>query len=113
MPINYFSSNEEILNKIGLRIKALRIDENLSQSELASRTGVSERTIGNLESGKDVSLSTLISVMRVLGIAQKLDLAIPEQKIRPSQMYKYGKAKQRVRKSKIVENTGWKWGDEE
>lgn len=113
MPINYLSSNEEILARIGAGIKALRIDENLTQSDLADKTGVSERTIGNLESGKDVSLSTLISVMRVLGIVQRLDLAIPEQEIRPSQVYKLGKARQRVGKRRSAENTDWKWGDEE
>ena len=112
MAINTFSSNEEILAEIGTRLRAIRLDENLLQTELADKTGISERTVGNLESGKDVSLSTLISVMRVLGIVQKFDLAIPKEEIRPSQLYKLGKSKQRVGKRKNTVTTGWKWGDE-
>ncbi|MBO4716693.1 MAG: helix-turn-helix transcriptional regulator [Spirochaetales bacterium] len=112
MSIRSISTNTEILTEIGSRLKALRIDASLSQSELADRTGISKRTIGNLENGKDISLSTLIEVMRALGIVQRMDMMIPEQELRPSQEYLYGKARQRVGK-RIERKSDWKWGDEE
>lgn len=111
MPIVSYLSTNEILIEIGARIKALRIEALLSQADLAKKTGVSERTIGNLESGKDVSLSTVIEVLRALGIVQKLDMAIPEQEIHPNQMFRLGKARQRVGKHK-ARTADWKWGDE-
>ena len=39
-------------------------------------------------------------------------MMIPEQELRPSQEYLYGKARQRVGK-RIERKSDWKWGDEE
>lgn len=111
MKILPYSSAEEVLSEIGKRFKALRISIPLSQAQVSDLTGISVRTIVNLEAGKDVSFSTIIAVMRALGILQSLDAAIPEQDIRPSQILELGKPRVRVRK-KNSEPTAWKWGDE-
>ena len=42
----------EILRKIGANIKAERLKQKLTQSELAERTGISLRHIQNIENGK-------------------------------------------------------------
>ncbi len=115
MKITFSSSNAEVMKETGRRIKSERIAKSMTQGEMAEATGLSLRTISNLEGGKDVSFSTLIEVLRALGRVQGLDVLLPEQTIRPSQIAELGKARERAsrRRNKSPEETGWKWGDEE
>ena len=116
MQISYYSSTNEVLSEIGNRIKASRIAMHATQKELAQLTNLSQRTISNLETGKDVSFSTVIDVLRALGQLQSLEIMIPEPGPRPSDIAALGKRRERVRKSKernVPEQSGWKWGDEE
>jgi len=113
--ITFYSSTNEVLTELGSRIKATRIAMSITQKEMAERTNLSQRTISSLETGKDISFSTIINVLRVLGQLQSLELMIPEQGPRPSQIVSLGKPRERVRsKVKEVErlHSEWKWGDE-
>ena len=113
MKINYYAGTDEILKEIGSRIKAARVDMNITQSLLAEKTGISKRTVSNLENGKDVSFMTLIDVLRVLGLADRIDLIVPEATYRPSQIVKNMKKRERASStSNIVSDNSWKWGDE-
>ncbi len=115
MKITFYSSTDEVLTEIGSRIKAARIAMPATQKEMAELTNLSQRTISNLETGKDVSFSTVIEVLRALGQLHSLELMIPEQIPRPSQLASLGKVRERAgsRKKTAPENrSGWKWGDE-
>lgn len=114
MKIVPFSSTPEILAELGHRIKTMRIDMSITQKELAMRTNLSMRTISNLETGKDVSFSTVIEVLRALGKLPRLDLLIAEQQVRPSQIVALGKPRERASSKAAPKNetTPWKWGDE-
>ncbi len=115
MKILFYSSTNEVLMEMGNRIKAARIDMEITQKEMAERTNLSLGTISNLETGKDVSFSTVIEVLRVLNQLQNMEMMIPEYRIRPSQIAELGKARERVRKKKTESqerSSGWKWGDE-
>ena len=59
MKITFYSSTNEVLSEIGSRIKAARIAMPATQKELAELTNLSQRTISNIETGKDVSFSSL------------------------------------------------------
>ena len=113
MKINYYSGTDEIMKELGSRIKSARIDMNMTQDMMAKRTNLSRRTISNLENGKDVSLYTLIEVLRVLDQVQGFDTLVPEVTFKPSQIV--FAAKPRVRassRSDMVSEGKWKWGDE-
>lgn len=114
MKILYYSPTDEVLGELGKRIKALRVSVPLTQQELAEKAGLSKRTISSLESGSDVSFSTVVEVLRVLGKLQILDSLLPEQQIRPSQIVSGGKVRERATKKlkEEADKTGWKWGDE-
>lgn len=115
MKINFYSSTNEVLSEIGSRIKAARIALPATQKEMAERTGLSQRTIGNLETGKDVSFSTVIDVLRALGLLESLEMMIVEQGPRPSQIAALGKPRERASRRKSAEKNAslkWKWGDE-
>ncbi len=113
MKITNYSSNESIQQELGSRIKSLRISFSITQKEMAERTGISLRTISSLENGKDVSFSTMLEVLRILGRISALDDLIPEENIRPAQIFAYGKPRERAsRKKDMVAEKKWKWGDE-
>lgn len=59
-------SDAAILSKIGAYIKALRLNKNLSQAELAEKAGLNRWTISKIENGDSITLSTLIQILRVL-----------------------------------------------
>ena len=116
MKIDYYSSTEEILLEIGRRTKAARIAMSETQQDLAERANLSVKTISNLETGKDVSFSTIIEVLRMLGQLPALDLLIPDQSLRPSRIAAFEKPRERARrKTDVLRETGavWKWGDEQ
>lgn len=108
-------TNMEILNEIGIRIKTIRLSENMRQEELAELAGVSSKTIARLENGSSLSLDNFLSIMRVLRILENLEVAIPSREgspIEALEIEKNKKSKMRASSKKDKEETDWKWGDE-
>ena len=91
-------SSDELEQIIGLRIKNLRIHNNLKQEELAARANVSKSALFNLESGKGSTIKTLVSVLDALGESGWIDTLAPDIKLSPIQLMELGKRRQRVRK---------------
>lgn len=111
MKITYFSSTQEVLAEMGRRIKAARVAMAVTQEEMAELTHLSQRTISSLENGKDAAFSTVIEVLRALGMLQSMELMLPEQPVRPSQLARLGKTRERVRAKKETSQS-FRWGDE-
>jgi transcriptional regulator with XRE-family HTH domain len=57
------------LSDIGSAVERLRNDSLLSTVEIAKRSGRSRDVLHRLERGQDVSLSSLVAILRVLGHA--------------------------------------------
>ena len=57
----------EILLDIGVRMRTRRLALNLSPAEAAMRSGLSEATVKNLETGKGISLWGFVSLCRTYG----------------------------------------------
>ena len=114
MKINYYSGSDEVMKEIGSRIRTARIDMNITQEMMAERTKLSKRTISNLENGRDVSMHTLIEVLRVLDMVQGFDALVPETAFRPSRVAFDLKPRERASAAKAdrVSESPWKWGDE-
>lgn len=94
-------SNPAVLAKIGLRLKEIRIKQNMTQEELAKRSGMSTLTIAKIEKGKPVSILLFICAIRELGLLENLELLVPETKISPIELKQIlGKKRQRVRHTK-------------
>lgn len=89
----------EILRELGARLRAYRLQMNLSQGELATRASVNRTTIRDAELGKDSQLSTLVKLLRALGRLGDLDAFLPAPSVSPIQLMKrQGKPRQRARK---------------
>lgn len=69
--------DQAIVEELGNRLRRLRLNRDVSQQELAERSGLSTRTIRNIESGQNPSLESLIKVMRALGLVDRFDELLP------------------------------------
>jgi len=64
-------SDDAIIKMIGNFIKHHRLEQNITQQELADKAGVNRTTISEMETGKRFQIITLIQVLRILN---KLDI---------------------------------------
>ena len=103
---------QEYIEELGRKIKHYRIMREMSQQELADKTGISKRSISRLEQGESVQLNSLFTILIALGLGDNIDLLVPDQAKRPSfYLEKTENIARRVRKK--PEKESFKWGDEE
>ena len=104
----YMLSDSELVGRISLRLKELRLKQNISRQDLSLSSGVSSSTIARIESGEIKSFDSLLRILRTLG---KLDLFQPlveEEEISPNEYYKLvhsAQAKKRKRASRSANKT--------
>lgn len=97
--------------ELGQRLQRVRLNLNLTQLEVAQRTGVSRKIVMNAEAGQ-TSLENLIAILMTLDLVGHLDLFLPEQPFSPIQLWKLrGKVRQRASR-KSNENMKIKKGDD-
>ncbi len=106
-----------VLRELGGRLAQVRLEQNLTQAQLAKQAGLSKRTVERLESGSVATqLSGFIRVCRVLDLMERFDLFVPEPVPSPVEQLKLrGRRRQRAsgkRKAKRVPKK-WQWGDEQ
>ncbi len=115
MNISRLMTDDAILAEIGNRIARYRIDQQVTQANLAEQAGVSKRTVERVEAGASVQFSTIIRILRALDAMQGLDRMIPEPPVRPMELLKHkGKVRQRASSPHRSDTTPqkWTWGDE-
>jgi transcriptional regulator with XRE-family HTH domain len=105
-------SNETILIEIGKRIKSRRISLSITQEGLSLISGVSLRTIVDVEKGMNVSLNSLLPILRVIKVSENIDLLIPENITNPYEIIELGHKRKRVSNKERKTESNWKWGDE-
>ena len=108
-------SDKAILADIGHRLGRRRVELELTQADLAREAGVSKRTVERIEAGESVQTANLIRILRVMGLLEALNAAIPEAGPRPMDLLKLrGKERQRASSKKRKKELGeeWSWGDE-
>ena len=78
MPVEdlYAMSDQGIAAEVGQRIDQLRMEQNITQAELATAVGITEKTYRRLVAGGG-KFETLIAVLRVLGRLELVDSFIP------------------------------------
>jgi transcriptional regulator with XRE-family HTH domain len=79
----YSLSNREIAEDIGKKIRQIRLNANITREELGRITGVHSKTIGDAENGKNVTLITLISILRGLRALYLLERLLEEEGVSP------------------------------
>ncbi len=74
----YSATDQAVLQDLGRRIRQRRLDRNLSQQDIAERTGLDRTTIGALEREGRATLMTFVQVLRALDALEELDGFLPE-----------------------------------
>jgi len=114
MKIEGLLTDEAILGELGKRFAQRRLEMQLSQEMLAEQAGVSKRTVERVESGATTQISTMIRILRVLGLLDRLEALVPVAGPRPMDLLKLkGKARKRASgKRNLTDEKHWTWGDE-
>jgi transcriptional regulator with XRE-family HTH domain len=64
--------------ELGSRLRSRRLERNLTTQMLAEKTGLNRKTIMELEAGRDVRLSTVIKIFRVMHLLGVLNATLPD-----------------------------------
>ena len=99
-------SDGAILRQIGEFIKSTRIDQNLTQGELANKAALSRSTISLVERGENISLTNLLKILRVLDALYVLGRFKIEPQISPLRLAKEDGKKRRRSSRKDAETYG-------
>lgn len=79
-------SDTSLLAELGERVKRERLNQNLTQEELAERAGVGRIVLFRLESGRGSTLRSVLRILRALGKLAQIDAFLPEPGVSPLQL---------------------------
>ncbi len=79
-------TTKEILREVGARLQGFRLQQNVTQAELAETAGVGHATVKRAEAGESVRLDTIVKILRALGRVEALDSFLPEPLVSPIQL---------------------------
>ena len=76
-------SDSAILGIIGERVRQERLNQNLTQTDLAEKANVARVVVQRTEAGKGCSLTGFIRLLRQLGKLDQFNALLPEPGISP------------------------------
>ena len=83
----YAKTDEEILLEIGKRLKKKRINNNLTQQELADAVGISKDQLSKIECTGKTTLATLTAISRKFNLLPQLLAIYETPDLTPMQKY--------------------------
>ena len=93
----YALTNHGLLRLLGERVQRARLNQNMSQRQLAQRAGLSMRTVSLVENGKGVGLLVFVRVLRALRMLEQLDAFMPPVLVSPIDVARLeGRVRQRA-----------------
>lgn len=84
----YILNNKAILMLLGKFVKSKRLEQNITQQNLAIAAGVNRSTIVQIEKGDGANLLSFVQILRALNALDVLNVFEVEQKISPIQLAK-------------------------
>ncbi|MDO9475200.1 MAG: helix-turn-helix transcriptional regulator [Pseudohongiella sp.] len=108
---------DTVLQEIGVRVASARLQQNITQAELAEKSGIAVRTLRRLEAGRGGSIDTLIRLLQALGQADLLDVMLPQAGISPMEAIRTSgrnpAPRSRARKKAAKTTSSWSWDKQE
>jgi transcriptional regulator with XRE-family HTH domain len=113
-------TNAAVIGELGSRLERHRLAHNWTQAELAARAGLGQATVQRAERGESVQMTSMVKLLRTLGLLEGLDLAVPQSIELPiaqlEREQRRGRRRARgTRGGRRMEPVGeepWTWGDE-
>jgi transcriptional regulator with XRE-family HTH domain len=121
MYLNTLTTDAAVLAELGRRLARHRLERNWTQAELAAQAGVGQATVQRAERGESVQMTSMIKLLRTLGLLAGLDAAVPESIELPiarleREQREQRKARQRAsgrgRRAAEQASRSWTWGEE-
>jgi transcriptional regulator with XRE-family HTH domain len=120
--ITQYLADEDVLAELGARLVRVRLERNLTQRELAAAAGVGRKAVQRVEGGESVTLTSLVRLLRALGLLEQLERLIPATAPGPIELLQArGQPRRRASgergsdKGSPARRPGsspWRWGDE-
>jgi transcriptional regulator with XRE-family HTH domain len=109
------STDRAVLVELGRRLARTRLEQNLTQEELAFEAGISKPSVERLEAGVPVKLETFLRVLRALGLLETLDRLVPVPLPSPIERLRHrGHERRRATGGRTGPERAprdWTWGD--
>ncbi len=118
MNLEELLTDSAVLAELGRRLAKHRLERNWTQAEMAAEAGLGQATVQRAERGESVQMTSMIKLLRTLGLLGAFDAAVPESITLPIAQLEREQRKTRRRASggqrPTVEpgDTQWTWGDE-
>ncbi len=118
MQLDELTTDGAVRVEIGRRLARLRLERNWTQAELATAAGVGQATVQRAERGDSVQMTSMIRLLRTLGLLAGLDRAIPAAEVLPiaelERESRGGRRRARAsrREPPATPDGPWRWGDE-
>lgn len=106
--ITNLTTISEAQKKIGLRVQAKRVSLSLTQKDLANESGLSLRSIVNIEKGKEANFSSILRVLLAFNLLNNVEYLLPSELPSPLLINEDKKFPQRVSK-KLKKKSEWEW----
>ena len=111
----YSLSDFFIKNKIGEKIKFIRLKQNITQQNLADLAEISVSSVKKIENGEINSFDSFLKVLRILGKLDSLQTLVEPEDLSPNEYYEMKvkmskKNRKRARgsvKSNLNEESEW------
>jgi transcriptional regulator with XRE-family HTH domain len=109
-----------VLAELGRRLERQRLERNWTQAWMAAEAGLGQATVQRAERGESVQMTSMIKLLRTLGLLAGLDVAIPESIDLPiaqlqREQRQTGRQRARVKRPQTPASSAaeqWRWGDE-
>lgn len=83
----YVLTDTMIQQRIGEKLKIVRLKQNITQQSLAESAEVSLSTVKKIESGEINSFGSLLRILRMLGKLDSLQSLVEEEQLSPNEYY--------------------------
>jgi len=124
MRLEELMTDRAVLAELGRRLARHRRERNWTQAQTAAEAGLGQATLQRIERGESVQMTSMVKLLRALGLLAGLDIAVPESIELPIARLERERpeVRRRVRHSRreppdrsAEAETGgkpWRWGDE-
>jgi transcriptional regulator with XRE-family HTH domain len=90
-----FKTENEIITELGLKLKRIRLEKNLTQREVSEKTGIDRSTISQMENGKAGTLLYFIKLVNLYGKSEELLKIFHTPEVSPMEIYKLQKKRRK------------------
>src|SRR3984957_7133311 len=83
MHLDELMTDAAVLSELGRRLEGHRLERNWTQAEMAAEAGRGQATVQRAERGESVQMTSMVKLLRTLGLLGALDAAVPESIVLP------------------------------